>query len=112
MDSHTLYSSGEVPWDLIAASFGGTLGLGEKVQLNKWLTMSHSNLERYRQWQRVWRKGLEDYELYRRMDATASWNSLQERIQPAKFREAPAIRQNFPKKWLNWVAAAIAAGLK
>jgi transmembrane sensor len=112
MDSLTTYSPGEVPWDLIAASFGGTLAAGEKVQLNQWLTLSHANLEKYRQWQRLWRKGLGDYEFYVRMDATASWNSLQERIRTGEdLRARMVVRRNFRKKLAYWTAAAVATGL-
>ncbi|HEY4784442.1 MAG TPA: FecR domain-containing protein [Bacteroidales bacterium] len=74
----------DVPWDLIAESFTGTLSVEGESQLQQWLTVDAGNREKFEKIRELWEKGVEDYALYRMASEKKAWDVLKDKLDERK----------------------------
>lgn len=83
-----------IPWELITQSLSSTLTGEEEVQLQQWLSFG-TNREKYLQIQEIWKKGVEDYLIYKEADENRSWNKLHEnmKVRNVKVNGNPDVKE-------------------
>jgi ferric-dicitrate binding protein FerR (iron transport regulator) len=66
----------DLPWELIAESLTGSLSVEEEIQLQRWISSSSENKEKYLHIKELWTTGMEDYRFYRMANEEESWKTL------------------------------------
>lgn len=107
MDTTPKYN---LPWEIISDSFTGNLSDDAKLQLEQWLASDPAHQQQYHKLADLWKHGMEEYELYKTIDAHGAWDTFKKRL-PKENTKSPLITSNrfFQKKYGLKPLMAIAA---
>ncbi len=70
-----------IPWELISASFLGSLSGEEAAILQIWLSAKPENQEIFLELEQLWKDGLNDYSIYQKANPEDGWNTLKYRLE-------------------------------